>query len=127
MTHTTNFNLSQWEKSDRIQMADFNADNAKLEAALTARNCRFYTASYTGDGKNSRTFTFPAKPVFVAINAGNEMTFMVSGLSTGILVNPASIYTFTLSGWGTTSLTATGSVPTSRNSQYSLFAILEAE
>ena len=35
MTTTTNFNLSQWAKSDRIQMADFNADNAKIEAALT--------------------------------------------------------------------------------------------
>ena len=35
MTKTTNFNLSQWAKSDRIQMADFNADNSKIEAALT--------------------------------------------------------------------------------------------
>lgn len=34
MQKTNSFNLNQWEKSDRIMMEDFNADNAKLEAAL---------------------------------------------------------------------------------------------
>jgi hypothetical protein len=28
--HTENYQLSQWERSDRILMEDFNADNAKL-------------------------------------------------------------------------------------------------
>ena len=37
MTQTTNFQLNQWEKSDRIQMADFNADNAKIDAAVAGR------------------------------------------------------------------------------------------
>ena len=31
---TDNYALSQWERSDRIQMEDFNADNAKIDAAL---------------------------------------------------------------------------------------------
>ena len=35
MNQTSNFGLNQWEKEDRIQMEDFNADNAKIEAALT--------------------------------------------------------------------------------------------
>lgn len=35
MTKTTNYQLNQWEKTDRIMMDDFNADNAKLETALT--------------------------------------------------------------------------------------------
>ena len=37
MNQTANFQLSQWGKSDRILMEDFNSDNAKLEAALTAQ------------------------------------------------------------------------------------------
>jgi hypothetical protein len=36
MEHTANFGLTQWEKTDRIQMEDFNADNAKIDAALQA-------------------------------------------------------------------------------------------
>lgn len=34
MNHTPLFDLSQWEKSDRIQMEDFNSDNLKIENAL---------------------------------------------------------------------------------------------
>ena len=36
MNHTTNYQLSQWEASDRILMSDFNSDNAKIDAALKA-------------------------------------------------------------------------------------------
>lgn len=38
--HTENYALSQWERSDRILMEDFNADNAKLDAALKAAEQR---------------------------------------------------------------------------------------
>ena len=34
MTKTTNYQLNQWEKTDRILMEDFNADNAIIDAAL---------------------------------------------------------------------------------------------
>lgn len=34
MLQTTKYNLSQWEKTDRILMEDFNSDNAKIDAAL---------------------------------------------------------------------------------------------
>ena len=34
MTKTTNYQLNQWEKTDRIMMDDFNADNAKLDETL---------------------------------------------------------------------------------------------
>ena len=37
MTKTTNYQLNQWEKTDRILMDDFNADNAKLDAALYSK------------------------------------------------------------------------------------------
>ena len=36
MRETSNYKLSQWDKTDRIQMEDFNADNSKVDAALAA-------------------------------------------------------------------------------------------
>ena len=36
MKKTTNYQLNQWAKTDRILMDDFNADNAKIDAALAA-------------------------------------------------------------------------------------------
>ena len=34
MYKTDHFQLNQWEKPDRVLMEDFNADNARLDAAL---------------------------------------------------------------------------------------------
>lgn len=34
MNQTPNYQLNQWDKTDRIRMEEFNADNAKIEAAL---------------------------------------------------------------------------------------------
>lgn len=65
MNTTGNYQLNQWEGSDRIMRTDFNADNAKIDAALKANansissltgqlgakgNCRIYTTSYVGSG-----------------------------------------------------------------------------
>ena len=46
MTKTTNYQLNQWAKSDRVMMDDFNADNAKIDAALKA-NADAITAETT--------------------------------------------------------------------------------
>ena len=35
--HTSNYQLSQWVKSDQVKMEDFNADNAKIDAALASK------------------------------------------------------------------------------------------
>lgn len=32
--YTEHFGLSQWERADKVQMEDFNADNARIDAAL---------------------------------------------------------------------------------------------
>ena len=32
--YTTNYQLNQWEPTDQVLRTDFNADNAKLDAAL---------------------------------------------------------------------------------------------
>lgn len=34
MNKTANYNLNQWDAEDKVQRADFNADNAKIDAAL---------------------------------------------------------------------------------------------
>ena len=33
-SQTTNYQLNQWEPTDHVQRTDFNADNAKIDAAL---------------------------------------------------------------------------------------------
>lgn len=37
MNQTENYQLSLWDPEDRIQRTDFNADNAKIEAALAGK------------------------------------------------------------------------------------------
>ena len=70
---TTNFGLSQWQSTDPIRVADFNADNQKLDTALAAR-AQLATGSYTGTGKfgsaNPNTLTFPFEPKFVFVTRG---------------------------------------------------------
>ena len=68
--HTPHYNLSQWERDDRILMDDFNADNAKIDTALKALagtldrkgNCQLYVTSYAGNGltgpANARSLSF---------------------------------------------------------------------
>ena len=86
MNKTANFQLTQWEKTDRIMMEDFNRDNAAIDAALKsnadkaaalqtalagAGNCSIETKSYTGNGNygqnNPSRITFSKKPKFVLL------------------------------------------------------------
>ena len=87
--HTTNYQLSQWAKSDQVKMEDFNADNAKLDAALKAEAdaraaavnaintalsgaVKLAAGSYTGDGAESRVIPLPFTPkaVYVCSSLG---------------------------------------------------------
>ena len=75
MTKTTNYQLPKWEKTDRIQMKDFNDMTATLDAALKANADampRIIHGSYTGDGVSSRTInlTFTPMAVWVSRSAG---------------------------------------------------------
>ena len=86
MNKTANFQLTQWEKTDRIMMEDFNRDNEKIDTALKssadgvaalqtamagAGNCKIVYGSYTGTGKygsgQPNTLNFAHKPVFVCV------------------------------------------------------------
>ena len=90
MKRTQHYQLSQWEKSDKVLMEDFNADNAKIDAAIRAEadtraaavravnealreKIKMAAGTYTGDGQESRFISlgFTPKVVFVALNYGN--------------------------------------------------------
>ena len=97
--HTPHYNLNQWERDDRILMEDFNADNAKIDAAIKAEagaraagdaalqaalgkkgNCQLWTATYQGTGQYGKdhpnSFTFPKPPTIACIIAGHIAIFV---------------------------------------------------
>ena len=87
MNQTANYQLSQWESTDRILMSDFNSDNAKIDAALKTNadniaaleavkgNCHVSYHTYVGTGAYSSTdptsLTFPELPDLVIIAGEN--------------------------------------------------------
>ena len=80
MTQTPNFHLNQWSPEDYVRRTDFNADNAKIDAALAAAgNCRIVTGSYTGTGEynsiHPNSLTFPDTPLFLAVGGANNFHF----------------------------------------------------
>ena len=130
MKKTAQFGLNQWEMSDRIQMDDFNADNAAIEAALAKRNCQFYTASYIGDGEATKSWTFPAKPVLVVI-IGQVITVLIRDFSIGITQFGSSTHQLQAT-WEENSVTwvntnNSGIISANGKANYGIFAILEAE
>ena len=51
MNHTPNYQLNQWEADDRVQRVDFNADNAKIDAALAGLPVELRRVKLTGAAK----------------------------------------------------------------------------
>ena len=91
---TANYALNQWSRTDQVRMEDFNADNAKIDAALKAeadartaavvglaqsRNCQVYYTTYVGTGSAGsgapNRMTFPAKPFFVRVAGSGTYDF----------------------------------------------------
>ena len=93
---TEHYSLSQWERTDKVQMEDFNADNAKIDSALKAEadarsaadaalqtvlkqkgNCSVGCFTYTGNGRygsnNPTRITFPKMPAAFFIFGGNVL------------------------------------------------------
>ncbi len=54
MQKTEQYQLNQWELSDRVRMEDFNADNARLETALAGLQTSLSTLRTSLDGKCGR-------------------------------------------------------------------------
>ena len=82
--YTTNYQLCQWEATDKVLRTDFNQDNQKIDAALAgkaesedlatlaAATPKVAAGSYTGDGSTTRLFElgFTPKAVLVLTNGG---------------------------------------------------------
>ena len=115
MEQTSIYNLNQWVEDDRIQREDFNADNAKIEAALlqhasalaAAGNCKIVTGSYKGTnaygsgGKSSLTFN--TTPVLLFIAGDGYGAFMVKNATGGVGFETSSTSAYSLSvTWGST-------------------------
>ena len=126
MNYTENLALNLWDPDDKVLRTDFNADNAKLDAAIkalenkadmkanqlaltneiTARangdsnlntrvnavntalakkgNCEIYYMSYVGDGQDTKTLTFPKKPLMVHIMGSSATFHYLAGLKSAI-------------------------------------------
>ena len=70
MTKTTNYQLPKWEKTDRIQMKDFNDMTATLDAALAGMP-KLALGTYTGTGEKGQSaptsLTLSVPPKFLAV------------------------------------------------------------
>ena len=100
--HTPNYQLSQWERSDKVRMEDFNADNARIDAALKAEadarktiqtalnkkgNCSIGAFTYQGTGTygpdNPTQVQFPKLPMMYVI-LGDKFLIGRGGVTTAI-------------------------------------------
>ena len=100
MNKTPNYQLNQWEASDKVQRVDFNADNAKIDAALgtlTEFMSKDRTAYGTYEGDSSmelRTVPLPWEPKLVIlmgkVNSNSAVAFLTRDTclySTGLSYN----------------------------------------
>ena len=78
MQKTVNYQLNQWVKSDRIQMEDFNSDNAKIDTALKS-NADGVAALQTALGEAHPTSLTFAEPPLLVFILGPESGFMARG------------------------------------------------
>ena len=85
--HTEHYQLSQWVKTDRVRMEDFNEDNRKIDVALGAKT-EILVGTYTGDGQESRVISlgFTPKAVFLCMENGqtaytfSSLTYLCGGV-----------------------------------------------
>ena len=93
MQQTTNYQLNHWEPEDRVTRADFNADNAKLDAALAglqtavAGAASFVTGSYSGNDSYPRTITLGFRPKAVIFSTVAGTTFYTGQCYGGVLLS----------------------------------------
>ena len=102
MNQTANYQLCQWDPTDRILMEDFNSDNTKIDEALADLaaqaagfgNCQIYRTTYTGTGtageNNPNTLSFPNIPVLVMIAGSGAIGFTGSGITYMICIQAGS-------------------------------------
>ena len=75
MKQTSNYQLPQWEETDRVMMKDFNDMTEKIDAAIPQLD----TGTYTGDGEASRTIQLGFTPKAVFLCTNNSLTRVTGG------------------------------------------------
>ena len=102
--HTTNYQLCQWEATDKVLRTDFNQDNAKIDAALAALqqgkgNCHILAGNYVGTGhyntSGASTLTFDHIPLAVFIY-NPSIFFAVRGNTSGQVLNNGGGWTISV-------------------------------
>ena len=109
MTKTTNYQLPKWEKTDRIQMKDFNDMTAALDAALAAKS-RVITGTYTGTGKDNREIALGTRPKAVLVCTEYGVMWMSGGVYGGLALDgtPTKARTDTGTVYSLVTITDTG-------------------
>ncbi len=122
MKQSSNYQLNQWEKTDRIQMEDFNGDNAKVDAALKAQkddmvalsaamalcgNCKMSLTTYTGTGTsgsgNTTVIDFGTVPDVFFIVGDQAMVTGRGGVASPLLISDDATYSGCFVGMATAS------------------------
>ena len=148
MNQTQNYQLSQWESTDRILMSDFNSDNSKIDAALSTLaqtvtghttalaqkgNCKLEYQTYTGNGASARAFTFSGKPRLICI-VGSDNYFLLAaqGISRSVCYGGGSDEASSAV-WSGNGVTLSNSnnrdhfICNNQNSTYGIVAFVDAE
>ena len=109
MTKTTNYQLPKWEKTDRIQMKDFNDMTAALDAALAAKS-RIITGTYTGTGKDNREIALGTRPKAVLVCTEYGVMWTSGGVYGGLALDgtPTKARTDTGTVYSLVTITDTG-------------------
>ena len=109
MTKTTNYQLPKWEKTDRIQMSDFNDMTATLDAALAAKS-RVITGTYTGTGQDNREIALGTRPKAVLVCTEYGVMWTSGGVYGGLALDgtPTKARTDTGTVYSLVTITDTG-------------------
>lgn len=107
-SYTANYQLHQWEPADFFLRTDFNADFAKLDAALAgkagladlAEKLGAVTGSYTGDGSAGRTISLGFAPIAVFLREDEDSTAVLAVQNGSVLDDQGSVVMMTLSSQG---------------------------
>ena len=109
MTKTTNYQLPKWEKTDRIQMKDFNDMTATLDVALAAKS-RVITGTYAGTGKDNREIALGTRPKAVLVCTEYGVMWTSGGVYGGLALDgtPTKARTDTGTVYSLVTITDTG-------------------
>ena len=107
-SYTANYQLHQWEPADFFLRTDFNADFAKLDAALAgkagladlAEKLGAVTGSYTGDGSAGRTIALGFAPIAVFLREDEDSGAILAVQNGAVMDEEGEVTMLTVSGQG---------------------------